>query len=221
MSEPVTKMLAGWRESYTGRRTVPEQMVRELESIVETAFWVQRSNHEDELRRVRQECHEDLRKELAKKRSEITRLQGLCDSRRETIETQQKTLEAYQAPLKEKRKLDEDTVRITIDQRLGGWEVGDLEDIAYRLRSGGATDHTPIDWQTSAIHCNVPAPNLVPLHRPGSVQPIQVRTPEFDEVGGFIRKGSLKEVAWSRVVVVSVLVIAFIIGLAGLIVGVQ
>jgi hypothetical protein len=45
------------------------------------------------------------------------------------------------------------------------WTVADLEEVAYRLRCGGAVDDTPVSGVLNTISATVPAPNLVHLHQ--------------------------------------------------------
>jgi hypothetical protein len=73
--------------------------------------------------------------------------------------------------LQEARQAEGDEVRVRIDRALGGWTVADLEEVAYRLRCGGAADDTLIKWAEYSVSALVPAPDLVTLSRPRPVVP--------------------------------------------------
>jgi hypothetical protein len=141
-------------ESYEGRRTIQASMVREMLDLLEDRVTEVEQQHADRLAGL-QAAH------LA----QVTLLE-------ERVETYKARSQQLGAALEEKRTLREareragEEVQVTIDRSLGGWTVADLEEVAYRLRCGGAVDDTPVkvtDWAASAL---VPAPDLVRLDRP-------------------------------------------------------
>lgn len=99
-------------------------------------------------------------------------------------ENEQRVLESLReqnrqlhAVLAEKRRLNEEReengeeVQVKIGRSLGGsWLIGDLEEIVYRLRCGGATDETPVKITDYTATAKVVAPELVPLVRPSEAK---------------------------------------------------
>jgi hypothetical protein len=65
--------------------------------------------------------------------------------------------------LQEEREREGDDVKVSIDRGVGGWTVADIEEIAYRLRGGGAVDDTPVHLSTTRVVSHVPDPNVVTL----------------------------------------------------------
>ncbi len=164
-TDPIEQRLADWRASYTDRRTIPRQMVDEADLLIRTA-----------VRAAQYASTVALEQQRVAHQEEVTRLERSLDLARRTaaeahrIRTEHEALVAEKVRLREEREQDGEEVTVKMTRTLGGWVLGDLEEIAYRLRCGGAVDDTALEWRQHTISANVPAPNLVPLVRPGELR---------------------------------------------------
>lgn len=147
--------LARWRDKYTNRRTVPWEMLDEAESII-------RSEMSRERRVAKVEANQEVMRLEAKcahfeEMAEIR--QGTIDTMRRTIEMQDKRLQEG-AFLHEERQRQEDDVVVRITNGFKGWTVADLEEIAYRMRAGGADDKTKVKIDDHTVSCALIFPDL-------------------------------------------------------------
>lgn len=158
--DPIAERLDAWADEYRGRRTVPGQMLDDARDLVRAAA----SYH---ARRARAE----LAAQAHAHDTTVDRLERQADHLRDLltaarkVQTEQQALVAEKTRLREEREQHDHEVQVTIGRTLGGWRVADLEEVAYRLRAGGAVDDTPVEMSTHTAKAKVPAPNLVPLVR--------------------------------------------------------
>lgn len=138
--------LRRWRSDYTDRRTVPWQLLREAESLVNQGVAEAAAFYAGQLVEVGRRAA--MVDELMKERDVL--LAELENGR--TI---------YQST---KAADTEGLVSITVARGISGWTIADLEEAAYRLRCGGGEDDTPVDIDVHSAKAVVPAPNLIPLH---------------------------------------------------------
>lgn len=159
--DPIAARLDDWAREYDGRRTVAGRMLNDARTLVDAA-----ARHHHHLAETRiyqqQQTHEA---EVARLERQATQLRDQLAAARK-VQTEAQALVAEKTRLQEEREQHDEEVRIQIGRRLGGWQVGDLEECCYRLRTGGATDTTPVEVHDYWIRAKVPAPNLVPLTRP-------------------------------------------------------
>lgn len=155
------------RDRYQNKRTLGYALVDSCLKLVDSAMLEERARWSGKL--------EQALEEVGRERKTLDRVRE--DNKRLRASLEEKTV------LREARTRDGDEeVRVTIDRSLGGWCVSDLEEVAYRLRSGGAEDETPVKITDYSITANVPAPNLIPLTRPSKTpEPLHVQPPVYDE----------------------------------------
>jgi hypothetical protein len=142
--------LARLRSKYRDKRTIGWQLLDDCIQLVESTVAENDAYQAGRLDET-QADNERLREHLASARAQVKKLADELSEKR---------------TLREERERQGDEVKVSIDRSLKGWQVSDLEEIAYRLRCGGAVDETPVkvtDYTASAL---VPAPDLVRLERP-------------------------------------------------------
>lgn len=162
--------LEAWRSRYSNRRTIAYAMLDEVYALANEAI---------ALAEAKAEARADGRI------AELERQREREQSYLETYRTRVRQLEdevAEKRRLREEREQSGDEVQVHIGRSLGGsWLVSDLEEIAYRLRCGGATDDTPVKVTEYTATAKVVAPELVPLSRP-SERPALMPAPLPDHV---------------------------------------
>lgn len=149
--------LTGLLSEFSTRRSVQAQMVREVAELaagrvaeVEAFHAAQAAAQAEQLERI-QERERALH-------AQVAALHRQLDEKRS---------------LREERDEQGEEVQVRIARSLGGaWRVGDLEEIAYRLRCGGAVDDTAVKVTEHTATALVPAPDLVPLSRPTPLDPV-------------------------------------------------
>lgn len=143
----------------------------------------------------------------------IEQAQTEADRQRDECEGARRHARSLQALLDEKRTLrderqrDGEEVKVTIGRDHRGWQLGDLEEVAYRMRMGGAVDDTPIKVGEYSISGNVPDPNMVSLAR--LERPERESSVTEDEVEQLLLYGTH---GTSRMGVAVVAVIALLLG---------
>ncbi|WP_067428494.1 hypothetical protein [Nocardioides jensenii] len=187
--DPFARQLELFRERFANRRTVPWEMFRAAEDLVRGSaeyhriqLDVSREEHQAEITRLREE-HE--------KRMDVLR---------STLEAQRSTNNLLEQQAQERRSLYEarrstgpEGAEVTIrrDDYLKSWRLQDLEEIAFRLRCGGATDDTAVDMASNRAVAVVPAPNMVTLeHRPAPPErraPLTIPSAPRPEPAGTLR----------------------------------
>lgn len=162
-------------EGYAGRRTIHADMVRNIAELA-YGYVAERLAAADQEQTVEREAQvakfegviERLEKHLATVREQRDFYQQRCDEKR-TIREE-----------REAARGDGDT-QVTISTGYEGWTVAMLEEIAYRLRSGGAVDDTPVDLDNRRAIADVPAPNTVTLEAPSrEPEPTRLDSPTHD-----------------------------------------
>lgn len=153
--------------NYAGRRSIQSHMIRE---VAELAY-----GHVAEVVNPRDTaCDEQLQ-----------RLVGVIERLEDRVEVYRGRTVQLEEALSEKRTIreereaarEEGETDVVISNGYVGWTVAGLEEIAYRLRSGGAIDDTPVEVSQSHARASVPAPNVVTLdHRPKEPAPPEAPT---------------------------------------------
>lgn len=146
--------LTGLLEEYTGRRSASAEVVRQVADIA-VGYATEADRRAEQAVADAATAHaaivERLEDQATAQRDQIARLTDLLEEKRK---------------LREAREKAGEEVQVTIDRTLGGWTVADLEEIAYRLRCGGAIDDTTVKLTDYTATALVPAPDLVRLDRP-------------------------------------------------------
>ena len=161
--------LAEWRQTYTDRRTVPWQMLEAAERVLEWGLRdaerganiaVARAEGKlEEAHAETERVRESLTKQIETLREHRDMLQRQIDKKRTIAET---------------RSQEGEQVRVQIGREgWNGWQIADIEEIAYRLRCGGAVDETPLKINDREASALVPAPDLVKLESPRHVTPAE------------------------------------------------
>lgn len=141
-------------KSRPAAATLLQQFSQILDIAEETmAKKISEAEHDAEMR------HEG-RLQQAVKREDDAR--NLAESMRQEVVRLREVL-ADKRALQEEREREGDDVKVSIDRGVGGWTVADIEEIAYRLRGGGAVDDTPVHLSTTRVVSHVPDPNVVTL----------------------------------------------------------
>lgn len=146
--------------NYADRRTIQAHMIRD---VAELAYGY---------------VDEQLAAPQAERDAQVQRLVGVIERLERRTEIYQTRTKQLERALSEKRTIREEReaarqdaeTDVTISNGYGGWTVAGLEEIAYRLRSGGAVDDTPVEIDKSRAVASVPAPNMVTLTAPTTAQ---------------------------------------------------
>lgn len=154
------------RRAYGDRRGLVPEMLNRADDLMtksiahaeaRTAGRIEQAQADADRVVEQAEAKVDHEREMRRKAEERARnLQATLDEKR---------------TFRDKRMRDGDDVEVTILRDVSGWQVADLEEIAYRLRLGGAVDDTPIEIDKTAIRSHVPDPNVVSLARPERAKP--------------------------------------------------
>lgn len=147
------------RTRYGKSRPAAKTLLDEFDSILDDA--------EVEMAKVISEKEHDIemryqgRLEQAEKREDAA-VDRYTEKRAEVIDLQHK-LEGKRA-LKEERARDGEMVRVAFDRPSGfDWTLADIEEMAYRMRLGGADDETVVNTASHEVSTWVPDPNMVRL----------------------------------------------------------
>lgn len=162
--------LQDWRDTYTDRRTIGRQMLDRAEKLVKDAIAENTAYFEGKIEQA-QETAERWEKHYRLAEEQRSNLKRMLDEKRTLAETRSK---------------EGEEVRVQIARPdWKGWQICDLEEIAYRLRCGGAVDETPVKIDSREASALVPAPDLVKLESPRHVTPSEkvaaILTPERPE----------------------------------------
>lgn len=185
MSEPLTydsdRLIRDWRDRYTGRRTVSWQMLHDAEVLVRDAIARER---EQELRQAKIERDYELeRREREAERVKVEYERREDRLRRQLAEAEAKiaAMSPRMTLMREERETVEDGTVVRLlaptvpsygdKSNPRPWRLGELEDVTYRLRIGGATDETEVRFKWDAIEACVPFAEfaLVPPAAPEQV----------------------------------------------------
>lgn len=172
MSERLTydsdRLIRDWRDRYAGRRTIAWQMLTDAEALVRDAI-------ARELEQVQRQARTDREWELERRERAVERAGRERDwqvdrLRRELAEAREKiaSLSPRQTLMREERETVEDGTVVRIlaptvpsygdKSSPRPWMLGELEDVAYRLRAGGAQDDTEVRFKRDAVEACVPFP---------------------------------------------------------------
>ncbi len=170
MSEALTydsdRLIREWRERYVGRRTVAHQMLTDAEMLVRDAI----TREVEQQRREAKTQHEyDLeRRERQVEHAEGSQRWQIDRLRREVAEAEAKiaSMSPRMTQMREERETVESgtVVRLlapTVPSYGDGtsprpWTLGELDDVMYRLRLGGAADDVEVRFKRDAIEACVP-----------------------------------------------------------------
>lgn len=213
------RLIREWRERYTDRRTVAREMLDQAELLVRDAVVLElqqqaraaRDHREMDLERRERQLEETnrrheqrvdrLQRELAEAKERIASMsprQTLMREERETIEDG--TIVRIQAP----------TVPSYGDgTAVRPWMLGEIEEVAQRLRMAGGDDQTEVRFKKDAVESCVPFPEFVltPASRPVPALPDPGRDPG-------------RELRWSPRTRAGLLALALVVLVAALVVGV-
>lgn len=163
---PHRRELEAWRDEYAKRRGLVRDMLYEAVTLVRDAVeWAER----DADRKVAL-AEERAAGRVEQAQREADRQREECEGARRHAKTLQSMLDEKRA-LRDERKRDGEEVKVTVGRDYRGWWLSDLEEVAYRLRMGGAVDDTPIEVGEYWISANVPDPNMVSLANPERAKP--------------------------------------------------
>lgn len=135
------------REAYSQRRGLVPEMLEEADRVLQAAIEYERAQCEAEVTQARSEIDRQVKLRF--------------DAQRQT----EKAIEAYssQTSLFETRTKSGDLVKVKMDKHRDQWTVADIEEVAYRLRMGGATDDSPIKLESGYMIGLVPDATMVKL----------------------------------------------------------
>lgn len=157
-------------EQYAGRRSAAAHLVREVADLA--------IGHAAEADRRAERLIEQA---TAAHTAIVAKLEADANQLHEHNRTLTRALDERRTirEVREEAASPEDT-DVVITNGYHGWTVAGLEEVAYRLRCGGAVDVTPVEVEKSRATATVPAPNLVPLSRPEQREPAveAVATPQ-------------------------------------------
>lgn len=157
---------------YAERRTIQAHMIRDVAKLA--------YGH----------IAEQLAQPQTERDAQVAKLEGVIERLEKRYAERGDTIRRLDAALEEKRsihearsKADDDQVEVTFTNGYKGWTVEQLEEIAYRLRLGGATDDTRVDITAHSAKGLVVDPTLVQLdvrRHDTAPQPLRVDPPGND-----------------------------------------
>lgn len=135
------------REAYSQRRGLVPEMLEEARGILEQAIQYERGLCQAAVAQMQSEADRQIKLTYA--------------AQRQT----EKALEEYRSreSLFETRAKSGDLVKVKMDKHRDQWTVADIEEVAYRLRMGGATDDSPVKLESGYMLGLVPDADLVKL----------------------------------------------------------
>lgn len=146
-----TDDLERWRTRYTGRRTVPHELLVEAEALVEAGVAQAAAFYAGQLA-TSQQMLTAAQDSLERAREEAERLRG------------ERSLHESRRPAQRPTGFEQEgLVELTVARGVPGWTIADLEEAAYRLRCAGGDDDTRVDMSNTAATSIVPYPGSVPL----------------------------------------------------------
>lgn len=144
---------------YQGRGSAYAREVRELVYALRERLKAIEVDWDEEVATQKQKWEVDLaaREDVYNRSLERERAK-LEESRQEVAALRRERI------LDEKRSKLGDDVQVRFNRpSSGGWQLSNLEEIAYRLRLAGGVDETLVDISTHGVESLVPDPNLVSL----------------------------------------------------------
>lgn len=185
------RLIREWRDRYAGRRTVNHQMLMDAEVLVRDAIARER---EQEVRAAKSQREWALERREQKVEYAEQLHQGQTDRlQRRLAEAEQKIgdLSPRQTLMREERETVEDgtVVRLLAPTTPSygdkssprPWMLGEIEDVAHRLRMGGATETTEMRFRKDAIEACVPFAEFALARTPRELAapPARVATPAW------------------------------------------
>lgn len=156
-------------EEYAGRRSAAAHLIRHVAALA-VGHAAAAETRADQMLETLASKHagviEYLEQQLTASRESVSTYQRILDEKR-TLTEQRKSA------------ADPDYTEVIIGNDYRGWTVAQLEEIAYRLRTGGAVDDTPVAIDNHRATAIVPAPNMVTLAPPPPA--MRLEAPECDE----------------------------------------
>jgi len=199
ITDPIAEQLHAFRERYTNRRTVPWALLSDAEKLVAAAAAYHRDRYNTTLAALRNE-HD---RETSKYRSQI-------EAQQETIATQERLLKEKRTLNEARRAAENEHVEVTIrSDGYEDWCVADLEEIAFRLRCGGATDETHVSMASNRAIALVPVPDLVRLDRPRPPEPPD--RPDPLPYPGAVNRGPRRTALWRLALLIGVPFVASVL----------
>lgn len=145
--------LARALEEHAGSRTIKAQLVRDVAELALGRVAELQAQHAIALE-AQAAAHAAALERVEKSRDEW---RELCQSANERLDERRTIRQELE------QSAGDTDARVTITNGYVGWTVAGLEEIAYRLRTGGAGDDTPVEVDKARAVAMVPAPNLVQL----------------------------------------------------------
>lgn len=156
--------LARTLEEHAGSRTIRAQMIRDVAELALGRVAELQAQHAAELDALAQRHAGALEGQAFTHEARVARLEKDRDDWQQLCQSAQKRLDEKRTIRQElEQAAGADDCKVIIATDYHGWTVAGLEEIAYRLRTGGAGDDTPVDVRGSRAVAMVPAPNLVQL----------------------------------------------------------
>lgn len=214
--EPLTydsdRLIRQWRERYTSRRTVAHQMLNDAEVLVRDAI-------AQEVKQERRQAKSEREWDLERRERAAEHAQRMHDSTVDRLRRQLSEAEAKIASMsprmtlmrEERETVEDGTVVRLLAPKVPSygdkseprpWMLGEIEDVAHRLRMGGADDGTELRFKRDAIEACVPFAEftLAPSSRPAAPVEASPATPTWD----------LKRVGAASFLAVSLLVVLWV-----------
>lgn len=181
------RLIREWRDRYTDRRTVAREMLDQAEILVREAVVRERELE----RREAKTSHEY---ELERREKRLEYAEGMHEQRVDRLKLQLAEAKAQIASLsprqtlmREERETVEDGTIVRIlapttpsygeNTAVRPWMLGELEDVAQRLRMAGGDEKTEVRFKRDAVESCVPFPEfaLTPAARPAPTTKSPIR----------------------------------------------
>lgn len=163
---PYYRGIESLRRTYGDRRGLVPEMLARAEDLMEKSIEHERAAMSGRIEQAQAEADRAVERAEAK----AERYRELQQKALENSQTLSDLLDEKRT-LRDERQRDGEEVKVTIGRDYRGWWLKDLEEVAYRLRMGGAVDDTPIEVGEYSIRANVPDPNMVSLAAPERPKP--------------------------------------------------
>lgn len=175
--------LARALEEHAGSRTIKAQLIRDVAELALGRVAELQAQHAAELEALAERHAGQLEGQASAHEARVARLEKSRDDWQQLCQSAQARLDERRTIRQElEQSAGADDCKVTIATDYHGWTVAGLEEIAYRLRTGGASDETPVDVSGSRAVAMVPAPNLVQLDASPKARPAE--TPPSEVVQG-------------------------------------
>lgn len=170
MSEkpPVAKTIAEFREHFFNRRTVPYEMFRVAEMLVETGLAEREQVHATKMASLQQSLDHErtMRKHAEDEAARITAHNTNLREEQENLDDGT-LVKVMQPRLVGHRLSDGSTIGSDIPRP---WQLHEVEALVYRLRVCGGSDSTEVRFKHGHAEATVPYPEMSLFERPGAVK---------------------------------------------------